>query len=59
MAQGIAARGKGFVTQNPKGSGALVQNVIQRGKSLTVPTERIYHENSKEDGAIIKEMMRK
>ena len=61
LAQGIAARGKGHVTYNPQGSGALVQNVIQTGKRISPLTahERIYHPKAKEDGAAVKELMKK
>ena len=61
LAQGSAARGKGHVTYSPQGSGALVQNVIQTGKRISPLTahERIYHPKAIEDGAAVKELMKK
>jgi DNA-directed RNA polymerase subunit RPC12/RpoP len=53
---------KGFVTHQPKGPGALVNNLMQRGRQvapLASRGERIYHANSKEDSAKLKSMMGK
>ena len=61
LVQGIAARGKGHVTHNPQGSGALVHSVIERGKQVAplMAHERIYHPKAKEDGVAVKELMKK
>lgn len=58
----FGGQGKTMVTSSPRGPGALVQSVVQRGKQLAplaAMGERIYHPKAKEDGAALKEMMKK
>jgi DNA-directed RNA polymerase subunit RPC12/RpoP len=53
---------KTTITSSPRGPGALVQTVVQRGKQiapLAAMGERIYHPKAKEDGAKLKEMLKK
>ena len=58
----FGGQGKTVVTQSPRGPGALVQSVVQRGKQiapLAKMGERIYHPNAKDEGAKLKELMKK
>jgi len=63
IAQAIAARGKGHVTQNPKGSGAVLQQVMEQGKKLSpldkMTGERRYHKDAAAEMALVKSLMRK
>lgn len=62
LIKAFGGQGKTVVTSSPRGPGALVQSVVQRGKQiapLAAMGERIYHPKSKEDGAALKEILKK
>jgi DNA-directed RNA polymerase subunit RPC12/RpoP len=63
IAQAIAARGKGQVTHNPRGSGALVKQVMDRARVINpldkMTGERRYHKDAKQDVAIVQSLMGK
>ena len=62
LAASIAARGKGVITQSPKGTGALVSNIINVGKRvapLAARGERIYSPSPKQDSEVLASYMRK
>ena len=63
MVQAITARGKGHVTQNPRGTGAIVNHLIHQARQQTplerMTGERRYHKDSNEEMAIVKSLMKK
>lgn len=62
LAAQIAARGKGQITPNPRGTGALVNQLMQRGRvidPLAKRGERIYHKEASNDSTMLQTLLKK